>query len=217
MRYTERDTRISTVKNFKGDVNMYEKLQENLKRKRIGFKYFENREQAAAYLTETLKGEKIAFGGSVTLQEMGLYEKLRENNEVYWHWIEKKDEQREIEAALTTYILSANAVAETGEIVNIDGTGNRVANAIYGPSKVFYVVGENKICENLHSAIDRARNIAAPLNAKRLGLSTPCAADGKCHDCASEQRICNAMTVIMSKPGKIQLCEVIVIGEKLGY
>ena len=100
---------------------------------------------------------------------------------------------------------------------SIDGTANRVSNAMYGPSKVYYVVGTNKIEPDLHKAIERARNIASPLNAKRLGLSTPCTVDGKCHNCSHENRICNALTIIMAKTGKQTKCEVILIGEKLGY
>ena len=124
---------------------------------------------------------------------------------------------KKIESELTVYMLSANAIAATGEIVNIDGTGNRVANAIYGPQKVYYVCGENEVTPDLMSAIDRARNMAAPPNAKRLGLNTPCAIDGKCHNCASENRICNAMSIILARTTKQQKGEVFIIGEKLGY
>ena len=196
---------------------MLKSLEKNLNLHKIGYKYFASSDEAKEYLKAELVGEKIAFGGSMTLKELGLYDILRENNEIFWHWETKTPEQRNIESGLTAYLLSANAISATGEIVNIDGTGNRVANAIYGPQKVYYVCGENKITPDLHSAIDRARNVAAPPNAKRLGLNTPCAIDGKCHNCASENRICNAMTIIMGKTSKQTKCEVIIIGEKLGY
>lgn len=196
---------------------MLKTLEKNLNLHKIDYKYFDTSDEVKEYLRNKLNGEKIAFGGSMTLKELGLYDILRENNEVFWHWETKTPEQRKIESELTVYMLSANAIAATGEIVNIDGTGNRVANAIYGPQKVYYVIGENKITPDLMSAIDRARNMAAPPNAKRLGLNTPCAIDGKCHNCASENRICNAMSIIMGRTTKQQKCEVIIIGEKLGY
>ena len=196
---------------------MLKTLEKNLNLHKIDYKYFDTSDEVKEYLRSELNGEKIAFGGSMTLKELGLYDILRENNEVFWHWETKTPEQRKIESELTVYMLSANAIAATGEIVNIDGTGNRVANAIYGPQKVYYVIGENKITPDLMSAIDRARNMAAPPNAKRLGLNTPCAIDGRCHNCASENRICNAMSIIMGRTTKQQKCEVIIIGEKLGY
>ena len=196
---------------------MLKTLEKNLNLHKIDYKYFDTSDEVKEYLRNEINGEKIAFGGSMTLKELGLYDILRENNEVFWHWETKTPEQRKIESELTVYMLSANAIAATGEIVNIDGTGNRVANAIYGPQKVYYVIGENKITPDLMSAIDRARNMSAPPNAKRLGLNTPCAIDGKCHNCASENRICNAMSIIMGRTTKQQKCEVIIIGEKLGY
>ncbi len=196
---------------------MLKTLEKNLNLHKIDYKYFDTSDEVKEYLKNELNGEKIAFGGSMTLKELGLYDILKENNEVFWHWETKTPEQRKIESELTVYMLSANAIAATGEIVNIDGTGNRVANAIYGTQKVYYVIGENKITPDLMSAIDRARNMAAPPNAKRLGLNTPCAIDGKCHNCASENRICNAMSIIMGRTTKQQKCEVIIIGEKLGY
>ena len=192
-------------------------LQKNLGKHGIDFTYFDTAQQAVDYLVQEIQGEKVAFGGSMTTKELGLYEALGKNNEVFWHWVTKTPEQKKIELEATVYITSANAIAKSGEIVNIDGTGNRVANAFYGPGKVYYICGSNKVTEDLHTAIHRASNIAAPLNAKRLGLSTPCAVDGVCHNCQSPQRICNVMTIVSGKTGKQEKCEVIVIGQKLGY
>lgn len=192
-------------------------LQANLQKHGIGFQYFDTEEQAIAYLTANIQGETVAFGGSMTVKELGLYEALEKQNKVFWHWVTKTEDQRSIEAQTTVYITSANAIAETGELVNIDGTGNRVANSFYGPKKVYYICGENKVTPDLHSAINRARTVAAPLNAKRLNLATPCAADGKCHDCSSPSRICNVMSIVMGKTSKQEQCEVLIIGKKLGY
>jgi len=110
-----------------------------------------------------------------------------------------------------------NGIAETGEIVNIDNTGNRVAATLYGHKKVYLVAGLNKVAPDLSGAIDRARNIAAPPNAKRLGKKTPCAVKGdRCYDCKSPERICRTLNVLWERPtGSVY--EVILINENLGY
>ncbi len=191
-----------------------EKLLKNLTSHGFSVKYFETAAEASAYLTDTLKGEKIGFGGSMTAQQMNLYELLAERNEVFWHWKNPDDIKRFGE--FTAYITSANAVAETGELVNIDGSGNRVSATLYGPKKVFFVCGINKIAPDLGSAVERVRNIAAPLNAKRLNRKTPCAMTGKCADCNSPERICSAMVIHMRPMMSSQLTEVIIVGEQLG-
>ena len=115
------------------------------------------------------------------------------------------------------YISSVNAISENGEIVNIDNTGNRVAAISYGPEKVYLVIGSNKVADTLESAIYRARNVASPMNAKRLNRKTPCAVKGdKCYDCNSPERICRNLSVLWTKPtGAIY--EIILINESLGY
>ena len=116
------------------------------------------------------------------------------------------------------YLTSANAIAETGEIVNIDGYGNRGAPTIYGPQRVFLVVGKNKIAPDLNGAIDRARNIAAPLNARRLNRHTPCAVgEPRCHDCRSPEKICGVMTVFFMPQTSIKEFHVLLVNEDLGY
>ncbi len=194
-----------------------EKTVRNLRDRRIEAEVCPTAAAALAALCDELHGKRIAFGGSVTLREMGAYEALSKDNEVYWHWVERKPEQRQLECDAQVYITSANALAETGEIVNIDGTCNRVANAMYGYETVYYVVGSNKLAPDLNAAIERARQVAAPLNARRLAAQTPCAADGKCHDCRSPARICNVMSVTMGKPGGVQRCKVLLVEEALGY
>lgn len=179
-------------------------------------RYFETARQAVECLLGELKGRRIVFGGSVTSQQLGLYEALGAANQVFWHWVGPNEGRRQAETACDTYITSANALAETGEIVNIDGTGNRVAHAAYGPQQVYYVCGINKLAPDLQAAIGRARNVAAPRNAQRLHCNTPCAADGKCHDCNSPDRICNVMEITMRSPGQTRV-ELILIGQELGY
>lgn len=185
-----------------------------------GFKpvFFNTKEEAVRYLTGELKGKTIAFGGSITLQELKLAKALEEENRIIWHWLtpgaETLGQAREAEI----YITSANALTETGEIVNIDGTGNRVAQTLFGPKKTYFIVGENKVCPDLAAAMDRARNIAAPKNAVRLSRKTPCAAAGgdQCYRCSSPEKICHA-TVILECPCGTMEVEVIFIDESLGY
>ena len=170
-------------------------FEANLKWRGIALKVFDTKEEAAAYLTASIKGKTVGFGGSMTLEEMGLYEKLKKENTVYWHWREEMtgDEAKAKAYLADVYITSLNGVAETGELVNIDGSGNRVAATLTKHERLYFVVGENKIAPDLHRAIDRARNIASPLNAQRLHRKTPCAIKADhCYDCKSPERICRS-------------------------
>lgn len=198
-----------------------EVLKTNLEKNGFQVSCFETKEEAVEYIAGSLSGQKIGFGGSVTLEQMGLYEKLSENNEVIWHWRipEGKTGADMLKAAreADVYFSSVNGIAETGEIVNIDNTGNRVAATMYGHKKVYLVAGVNKIAPDVNGAIDHARNIASPLNAKRLGRKTPCAVNAdKCYDCNSPERICRALTVLWKKPSG-SAYEIILINEELGY
>ena len=194
-----------------------EKTLKNLHARHIEAEYYETAAQALEALCAEVQGKRVVFGGSVTLRDMGAFDALRERNDVYWHWVERSANQRQIECDAQVYMASANALAETGEIVNIDGTGNRVAGAMYGCESVYYVVGVNKLAPDLNAAIERARQVAAPRNAQRLKAQTPCAVDGKCHDCRSSGRICNILSVIMGKPNGVGRCKVLLVGEMLGY
>ena len=120
-----------------------EKKLKNLHARHIEAEYYETAAQALEALCAEVQGKRVVFGGSVTLRDMGAFDALRERNDVYWHWVERSDNQRQIECDAQVYMASANALAETGEIVNIDGTGNRVAGAMYGCESVYYVVGVN--------------------------------------------------------------------------
>ena len=193
----------------------------NLQKKGYTVSVFPDAEKAADYICTQVQGKTVAFGGSVTLEQMGLYGKLSARNTVLWHWItsdgKSPDEIRMEARNAEIYFSSVNGLAETGEIVNIDGTGNRLAATLYGHKKVWLIVGQNKIAPDLRSAVDRARNIASPLNAKRLGCKTPCAVKGdKCYDCDSPARICRALEVLWDAPRGSQY-EVVLINEDLGY
>ena len=191
------------------------KLTKNLEERGFTPKVFATKEEAADYLDSQIDGVSVAFGGSMTVQEMGLYPRLAAHNNALWHW-----DKAGLEQAVSTdvYISSVNGLAETGELINIDGTGNRVASTLFGHKKVYFVVGKNKIAPDYDKALWRARNIASPKNAQRIGVQTPCAVKGdRCYDCKSPQRICNGLVVLWGRPKGIETMEVILIDEELGY
>ncbi|MCR5834156.1 MAG: lactate utilization protein [Selenomonadaceae bacterium] len=182
---------------------------------------FDTADDAANYLDRNISGKSVGFGGSVTLERMGLYDMLALNNEVYYHnrLPGGKTKLDVCHDAMHTdvYISSVNAIAQTGEIINLDGYGNRLSSILFGHEKVYLVIGENKITETFDEAVSRARNIAAPKNAQRVKAKTPCAIDGdKCYDCASNNRICRAMLVLWAPPLHSDF-EIILIHEDLGF
>ncbi len=192
----------------------FTKTAKNLEGNGFAVSRFATAAEAAAHLETAIKGETVGFGGSVTLKAMNLDKHLAKNNQVIWHWIDPDARARFPE--FTAYIASANALAETGELVNIDGAGNRLSATLFGPKRIYFVVGKNKLRPDLASAIDRARNVASPLNARRLEKATPCVKDLRCHDCRAKDRICGAMVIHM-RPMHGTRTEVVLIDEDLGY
>ena len=196
-----------------------ENLQKNVEARGFSYRYFDTAAQAADYLAGSISGKTVGIGGSMTLLYMGIYERLQEDNDVAWHWKTPGPETLAKAAAAQVYLTSVNGIAETGEIINIDGTGNRVAATLYDREKVYLVAGVNKVAPTYEEALWRARNIAAPLNARRLSRKTPCALkeEMKCYDCKSPERICNGLTVLWRKLGGVKECELVLIGQELGY
>ncbi len=169
-------------------------------------------------LNEIAIGESVGIGGSMTILDMGVYEELMERgNDTYWHW-KAEDKKAALEYATTSdvYLTSSNALTEDGKLVNKDGTGNRVASMIFGHKKVFVIVGKNKVCKDVDAAFKRIETIAAPLNAKRLNLTTPCVYTGVCSDCDSKDRICKAETILSKNPNGTSI-HVYIIDEDMGY
>ena len=197
------------------------KLKDNLEQKGYQVSVFDTKEAAAEYLDSQIHEKTVGFGGSVTLHQMNLFAMLSKHNTVYWH-DEKPEEMSVMETRTAAsraevYISSVNGISEQGEIVNIDNTGNRVAAISYGPTQIYLVIGANKVTPDYESALYRARNVAAPLNAKRLNRKTPCAVNGdKCYDCNCPERICRNLSVLWNKPTGAEY-EVILIRESLGY
>ncbi len=179
----------------------------------------EAEKKAFSYLTE---GCTVSFGGSMTLEETGMLTALRHDPNI--HLIDRstakspEETKRLYHDALSAdfYFMSTNAITVDGELVNIDGTGNRVASLIYGPEYVIIMAGMNKVAANVEEALSRVHNTATPMNCKRLNKNTPCAATGVCADCLSPDCICNQV-VITRRSGIENRIKVILIGEELGY
>ena len=191
-----------------------EALRRNLEANGFQTSFFATAQEAADYLNREIDGVSVAFGGSMTLKELDLYNRLSTHNRAVWHW----EGGSTADAAVTdVYLTSVNGVAETGEMINIDGGCNRVSSSLFGHKKVYFVFGINKIAPDYEQALWRARNIAAPKNAQRLNRKTPCAAKAdKCYNCSSPERICNSLVVHWRKPMGPEY-EAVIIGQPLGY
>lgn len=198
----------------------FEELKKTLEGNGYTVSVFATGAEAADYLDREIDGKTVGIGGSMTLAQMGMADRLAKHNTICSHWHAEGDPAEAIRQAMTTdvYLLSANAIAEdTGEILNIDGTGNRVSSSLFGHKKVYFVAGRNKVSVNYDHALWRLRNIVAPKNAKRLGRKTPCALYGdQCYNCDSPERICNALVVFYKKIRSMDV-EVVLIDEELGY
>lgn len=205
--------------NIKADVD---KAIKALKGRHIDADYAVSAEQAREKVSAMVSNNStVGIGGSITVKELDL-ESLLLNKDcvVFWHWHganqEEQDAIRRKAMNADVYICSSNALTLDGKLVNIDGTGNRVSSMVFGPRRVIIIVGINKLTENLHTAIERIKTKAAPANARRLNIKTPCAETNQCSDCSSPHRMCNVTTIIEGKPGSIEM-NVLIVGEKLGY
>jgi L-lactate utilization protein LutB len=203
------------------------------KRCQLGIKALKNNGFDAVYADNSKEALKkalsmipkeatVGISGTVTIREIGLVDALeKQGNTIYTDWkhgLEKKEKLRIRRAGMNSdvYLTSSNAITLKGQLVNIDGTGNRVAAMIFGPKKTIIIAGANKIVDNLDDAFARIRNIACPLNGRRLSLNVPCATAGKCTDCNSPQRMCKVSVVIDKKPNLSDIT-IILVGENLGY
>lgn len=207
-----------------------EKVRRAFKRNRFECSVFETAGEAAEYLDGKIDGETVGFGNSLTLQAMGMYEKLSRHNTVFdVHQINRERDgfEKSNEAFLDlarkamvtdVFLTLVNGVSETGVMVNVDGTENRVAGSLFGHKKVYFVLGVNKIMPTLEEAIYRARNVAAPKNVLRHGYKCGCSLQGgdRCYDCGAPDRICNVLAIYYKKMRNIEM-EVILINEDLGY
>ena len=192
-----------------------DKTMKNLRSRGFGVKFFETGAEAAEYLKAELEGFTVGFGGSMTLKTIGIADML-DRDKLFWHWGEKRTDTLTNAANAEAYLSSANAISEDGEIINIDGTGNRISSLAFGHRKLYIVAGVNKISPDFDSALSRARNVAAVRNCRRFETKkTPCKLDGVCHDCRSKDRICNGLLVLWAPMSGTQT-EVVLINEELG-
>lgn len=182
--------------------------------------YAATKEEALAKALELIpEGSSVTMGGAMSAREIGLVDALIEGN---YNFIDRDNYEDKRAAMLMAYdadyfLASANAMTNDGVIVNIDGNSNRVSAIAQGPKHVLFIVGMNKICgEDIDSAMKRARNVAAPINAQRFGLDTPCAKTGACFDCKSPDTICCQflITRFSRHPGRIS---VILVNDDLGF
>lgn len=200
-----------------------EQTLENLKKNRMNGYYAINQEELMEIL-DTLCERKstVSVGGSMTLFETGVINWLREEDFEFYDRYAEGLTKEDITAlyrksfGANYYFTSTNALTEDGELVNIDGTGNRVASMIYGPDKVIVIAGVNKLVKDEAAAWERLRNFAAPTNSVRLDRKTPCAVTGQCSNCNSPERICASYVTIKRQmnPDRIH---VIIVDERLGY
>lgn len=198
----------------------FERIRRNFEQNGYQVRCFATGEAAARYLEEEIPGGTVGLGDSMTITALGLYERLSARCSVAdpQHPAPGEDFLAAARRTLLTdvFLTSVNAAAATGQLVNIDGTGNRVAGSLFGHRKVYFLIGRNKITPTLEEAVRRARQTAAPQNAKRLHKHTPCAAAGeRCFDCSAPERICNALVIHYKKMSQIEM-EILLIDEDLG-
>lgn len=200
-----------------------EKLVKNLKRRNIEAHYCPTAQEAVAKVMELIAdGSSVTWGGSMTVRDMGIPQALKDRGTLKVldrDVVESPEEKQQMYLRAFTadvYLSSANAISEDGVIVNIDGNGNRVAAITWGPKKVIFIIGLNKVSQDVKAAISRARSIASPINAQRFDISTPCQVDGVCHNCNSPESICSYIHLLRNSRTAGRHV-VVLVGENLGY
>ena len=196
-----------------------QKVIKGLESRNMSGYYAPSKETALAQALEIIgEGDSVTMGGCMSAHEIGLVDALKAGD---YNFIDRDAAPDPRAAMLAAYdadvfLASANAITDDGVIVNIDGNSNRVSAIAQGPHKVLFIVGMNKVCDDIDGAMKRARNVAAPINAQRFGLSTPCAKTGKCFDCKSPDTICCQflITRFSRHEGRIH---VILVNDNLGF
>ncbi len=196
-----------------------QKVIKGLESRNMSGYYAADREEALRLALSMIpEGSTSTMGGGVSVREIGLFDALKTGN---YNFIDRDEIEDKRAAMLAAYdadvfLASCNAMTEDGELVFIDGNANRVSAIAQGPKKVLLIVGMNKVCSDLDGAMKRARNVAAPINAQRFGLSTPCSKTGACMNCKSPDTICCQflITRFSRHPGRIH---VILVNDNLGF
>ena len=196
-----------------------QKVIKGLKSRNMTGYYAKDKEEALKLALDLIpEGSTVTMGGAMSAHEIGLVNTLKEGN---YNFIDRDDYEDKRQAALLAYdadvfLSSTNAMTEDGILVNIDGNSNRVSAIAHGPKKVVMIVGMNKVCSAVDGALKRARNVAAPINAQRFGITTPCTQTGSCMNCKSADTICcNFLITRYSR--HTDRIHVILVNDSLGF
>ena len=204
---------------YKRNELLAQKVIKGLNSRNMTGYYAADREEALKTALSLIpEGSSVTMGGGMSIHEIGLSQALKEGN---WHFIDRDQIADKRAAMLAAYdadvfLSSVNAMTEDGILVNIDGNANRVSAIAQGPKKVLFIVGMNKVCDDIDGAMKRARNVAAPSNAQRFGLSTPCAKTGSCMNCKSPETICCQFLITRYSRHKDRI-HVILVNDMLGF
>ncbi len=200
-----------------------QRIIKNLNRRHIEAYYCPTAAEAVKKVSELIPdGSSVTWGGSMTIRDMGIPQQLCNRGTLEVLDRDKAETPEEVQEiylrAFTSdvYLSSANAISEDGVIVNIDGNGNRVAAITWGPKKVIFVIGINKVAQTVEAALARARSTASPINAQRFDINTPCKTDGVCHNCNSTDCVCSYVHFLRNSRNKGRHV-VVLVGEDLGY
>ena len=196
-----------------------QKVIKGLESRNMSGYYAADKEQALKKALELIpEGSSVTMGGCMSAHEIGLVDAVKGGN---YNFIDRYMESDKRAAELKAYdadvyLASANAITEDGVMVNIDGNSNRVSAIAYGPKKVLFIVGMNKVCDDVDGAMKRARSVAAPINAQRFDIETPCSKTGSCFNCKSPDTICCQFLITRYSRHKDRI-HVILVGEDLGF
>jgi hypothetical protein len=200
-----------------------QKCIQNLKKHGFDAFFFQGLDDARSFILKKISPyDSFGFGGSDTTRKLDIIDELKTMNKIiYDHWDESFSAEESLDIRrkqllCDCFFCSANAISLTGEIVNVDGVGNRTSAMAFGPRNVMIIAGVNKLSPNLNAAVNRVHEIAGPLRAKSLQMETPCAETGICNDCNTPQRICRVTTILHRKPLLTDV-SVILVNEDLGY
>ena len=200
-----------------------QKMIKNLQRRNMETFYCPTAAEAVKKISALIEdGNSVTWGGSMSVQDLGLPDYLRNRGTLEVldrDLVETPEEKQAMYLKAFTadvYLTSANAISEDGVIVNIDGNGNRIAAISWGPKKVIFIIGLNKVAQTTEAALARARSTAAPINAQRFDMDTPCSSDGVCHNCHSPESICSYIHFLRNSRTKGRHV-VVLVGEPLGY
>lgn len=203
--------------------NLAETIVKNLAKRNMEGYFAETKEEAVKLIMEQFltAGKSVCFGGSMTLTESGLMDAIRNSDCVLYDRSTAKtpEETRDMKAKMVNsdyFLMSTNAITVDGELVNIDGHGNRVSYLCFGPEYVIVVAGMNKVVSGVEDGVRRVRDIASPPNTVRLNKNTPCAKTGRCGDCYSDDCICSQIVITRRSSVKNRI-KVVLIAEELGY